>query len=141
MWLSVMQLVGLGLLIFEIWATIKNIKAKRQTEKTDTMRKHYLRAWLIGIPLGIASAFMWFPIQGNHGQQYKVIGIPFIVAAFDEKGADYVSPLTPIMMGINFGFWFLIPQLYIWGKWLGSKNNETTAEATTNKKDTPQRDI
>ena len=78
MWISAMQLVGLGMLILEIWATIKNIKTRRSTEKTDKNRKHYLLAWLTGIPLGIASAFLWFPTEGNHGQQNKIIGIPFI---------------------------------------------------------------
>jgi len=131
-----MNLVGLGVLIFEIWATIKNIKARRQIEKTDKRRKYYLLAWLIGISLGIASAFMWYPTQGTHGQQYKIIGIPFAAAAFDEKGADYVSPLTPILMGINFIFWFLTPQLYIWGKRLGGKRKRTTPDSITNQEDT-----
>ncbi len=132
-----MNLVGLGVLIFEIWITIKNIKARRQIEKTDKRRKYHLLAWLIGIPLGIASAFMCFPTQGNHGQQYRIIGIPFIAGAFDEKGADYVSPLTPILMGINFIFWFLTPQIYVWGKVLGNKRKGTTPDAVTNQEDTP----
>ena len=132
-----MNLVGLGVLIFEIWITIKNIKARGQIENTDKRRKYHLLAWLIGIPLGIASAFMWFPTQGNHGQQYKIIGIPFTAAAFDEKGADYVSPLTPILMGMNFILWFLTPQLYIWGKRFGSKRKRHTPDAITNQEDTP----
>jgi hypothetical protein len=137
MWISAMQLVGLGVLILEIWATIVNSKARKQTEKTDKKRKYYFLAWILGIPLGIASVFMWFPTQGNHGQQYQIIGIPFIAGAFDEKGADYISPLTPILMGINFIFWFLTPQLYIWGKWLGNKRKRNPPDAITNQEDTP----
>jgi hypothetical protein len=137
MWISALYLVGLGVLIFEIWATIKNIKTRRQIEKTDKMIKYHLLAWFIGIPLGIASVFMWYRTQGTHGQQYKIIGTPFAAAAFDERGADYVSPLTPIMMGLNCIFWFLIPQLYIWGKGFGSKRKRSTPDAITNQEDTP----
>lgn len=137
MWISAMQLVGLGVLFLEVWATVVNIKAKKQTEKSFKGQKYYFLAWLIGIPLGIASVFMCFPTLGNHGQQYKIIGIPFIAAAFDEKGADFVSPLTPILMGTNFIFWFLSPQLYFWGKGLGSKRNQIASDAITNQEDTP----
>ena len=137
MWISTMQLVGLGVLILEVWATFVNIKARGKTEKPDKWRKYYFLAWLIGIPLGIASAFMWFPTQGNHGQQYKIIGIPFIAGAFDENGADYISPLTPVLMGINFIFWFLTPQLYLWRKGLRNKRKMTSPKVITNQEDTP----
>ncbi len=137
MWISAMQLVGLVVLILEIWVTAVNIKAKKQTAGPLKGQKHYVLAWLIGIPLGIASVFMWYTTQGNQGQQYKIIGIPFLAAAFDEKGADYVSPITPIFMGANFIFWFLIPQLFFWGKELGSKRKRTKRDAITNQEDTP----
>lgn len=64
MWISAMQLVGLGVLFLEVWATVVNIKAKKQTEKIFKGQKYYFLAWIIGIPLGIASVFMWFPTQG-----------------------------------------------------------------------------
>jgi hypothetical protein len=138
MWITTMQVIGLVLLILEIWAVIVNARIWRQFDKSDKRRKYYILAWVIGIPFGIASVFMCYPTSVNHGQQYKTIGIPFLAAAFDENGADYVSPLTPILMGVNFTFWLLFPQLYIWVKWINIKRNQTLKDSIANQEDAPE---
>jgi len=57
---------------------------------------------------------MRYPVTGNHGQKYILLGIPFVAAAFDDKGADYVSFLTPVFMAANAVFWLLLPQFFLW---------------------------
>jgi hypothetical protein len=38
----------------------------------------------------------------NYSERYRAFGFPLPAAAFDGGGLDYVSPLTPIILGLDF---------------------------------------
>jgi hypothetical protein len=70
-------------------------------------------SWLVGLLLGIGGYFIAYPMQDDGGT-WRVIGFPFIAAAIDPQGADYVSVTTmPAVIG-NFLFFLLLPQLVLW---------------------------
>jgi uncharacterized membrane protein HdeD (DUF308 family) len=109
-----LQIVGVLLLLLEIRAVVCNIQMRK--EKSEDWQKAYRKSRIVGVVLGFSSIFMTYPTRGTHDQLYKIIGIPFMAGAFDEKGADYVSVLTPLIMGINIIWWVLLPELYVWLK-------------------------
>jgi hypothetical protein len=109
-----LQIIGILLLLLEIRAVVCNIKIRN--EKSKDWQKAYGQSRIIGVVLGFSSIFMTYSTPGTQDQLYKIIGIPFMAGAFDEKGADYVSVLTPLIMGLNFIWWVLLPELYVWLK-------------------------
>jgi hypothetical protein len=111
---NIIFIIILLLLLAEIATTHSNFRAKRNYGKHELWRKAYLWAWGLGLPLAVSSFYMKYSATGNHGQKYTLIGIPFVAAAFDDKGADYASFLTPVLMGLNAVFWLLVPQLVMW---------------------------
>jgi hypothetical protein len=111
----VLTIIGLLFFILEIIIFPTNLRTRKAYNTSQRWRQVYRWAWIIGLLLAVSSVFMRYPAKGNHGQQYILIGIPFVAAAFDEKGADYVSSLTPVFMAANALFWLLLPQLFMWG--------------------------
>ncbi len=109
-----MELLGLAIFITEIVSAIKNIKFKKATVMKSTWKRSYWWSWAVGIPLAVSSVFMIYKITSDSGETYSIIGLPFFAGAFNSKGADFVSPLTPLFMLANIIFWLLIPQLYMW---------------------------
>ena len=76
----------------------------------------YQWRYLIAIPFAVVSVFMAYPMSGDT-ENYRVIGFPLFVAAFDEAGRCYVGPLTtPFFVG-NLCLWYFFPQivLVVWG--------------------------
>jgi hypothetical protein len=69
--------------------------------------------WALGVVLGIASVFVFYPLTGGDGV-YRIFGFPFMTVAFDAAGSDYVGPLTPAALLANGGLWFFLPSLFLW---------------------------
>ncbi len=109
-----LEILGLTILVTEIISIIKNYRLKKILTNDATWRKLYWWSWIIGFPLAIASVFMVYGVKSDSGDLYKILGVPFVAGAFDSKGADFVSSLTPVFMLLNMTFWFLTPQLYMW---------------------------
>lgn len=70
-------------------------------------------AWVLGLVLGGASYFIWYPYDAGT-ERYRVMGFPFMAAAFDSAGRDYVGSITPLAIIGNFLFFALTPQLMLW---------------------------
>jgi hypothetical protein len=73
----------------------------------------YGKSWLVALALGIGSFFISYPLK-DHGETWRVIGVPFFVAAFDPRGFDYVGPTSGVAVIGNFLFFAALPQLILW---------------------------
>jgi hypothetical protein len=89
-------LVGIAIIVLEMLSIRYLIRAAR-VDEVPVKSMLIPAAIVAGIGLAAASWFlpMWFgyPIQLADGRG-RVIGIPFLVAFFDARGDDYVSPFT-----------------------------------------------
>jgi hypothetical protein len=77
---------------------------------------HRLRRWrwLLTLLLAVGAVFCVYPVTGRAGAHYRVWGFPFMAAAFDSRGLDYVSPLSPLLIGLDVLTWALLPDLFLW---------------------------
>ena len=84
----------------------------------------HLYRWrgLVGVVFAIASAFIGYPVS-DAGERYRVLGVPFLAAAFDSASRDYVGPLTLLSFLANALVWFFLPQivLFCWRIFTGEK--------------------
>jgi hypothetical protein len=104
--------VGLAVLIFGAVAFVKN----RQYAKTPSAPpvgwlSLYRWRWAPALLLGVAAYYFSYSTTGQDGELYKVIGFPFVAAAFDSHGADYVGPLTVPFMLLDVFTWAVLPDL------------------------------
>jgi len=74
----------------------------------------YRVRWLVGILLGIAGAFVSYP-SGGATETYRIYGFPFLVAAFDTHGFDYVGPLSLLSFLANVFAAYFLTQIAVWG--------------------------
>ena len=119
------MIVGVIVLAASLCAWHRN-KRTTVSEMPPLWRGLWRWRWVIGLALGIASYFIHYPAEGTT-DRYMVYGVPFMSFAFDQKGHDYVGPLTVPALILNFGTWALLPQLFFWvfsGFWSWSGNPE-----------------
>jgi hypothetical protein len=107
-----LMLVGVALLGASIWAWRKN-RRLTISAMPPLWRSVWRWRWLVGVALGVGSCFLRYPLEGG-GDRYMVYGVPFMSFAFDQRGHDYVSPLTVPALMLNFVTWAMLPQLLLW---------------------------
>jgi hypothetical protein len=105
--------VGFVLLVASACATFFNLRVDPAV-RPPLWRKFRRLGWGLGTILGVASIFMFFPVTGTDGLRYSVHGVPFPAYEFDEKGNDYVSPMSMPFVLLNILFWLLLPQFVLW---------------------------
>ena len=119
---------GLVVLGLGFTAFVANRRAvKTAASQSPIWRRAHRWRWLLMLVLGVAAVFVVYPVAGGAGQHYKVWGFPFMAAAFDSRGADYVSPLTPVLMVFDILVWAVLPDLFLWGwhVYAGRRNSGT----------------
>jgi hypothetical protein len=65
--------------------------------------------------LAVAAVFCVYPVAGRGGEHYRVWGFPFVASALDSRGLGYVSPLSPLLIGLDVLTWAFLPDLFLWG--------------------------
>jgi hypothetical protein len=116
-----LMLIGVAVLAASIWAWRKNMKVV-VAEMPPLWRGLWRWRWVIGIALGIAGCFLRYPLDGDT-DRYTVYGVPFMSYAFDQRGHDYVGPLTMPALLLNFVTWAMLPQLAFWAFTLRKPSN------------------
>jgi len=106
----VLSVVGLLIAIGEFFAARSNRFAFKQAQASALWLRVYRWRWLVGVLFAIASAFIYYPMTGGE-ERYRVMGLPFMVAAFDSAGRDYVGPLTTPSFLANAAIWFFLPHV------------------------------
>jgi hypothetical protein len=117
----------LGLAIFGfLWLVlaIVAIRANRRLAANGRASKGWLLVHrfskLLGVVIGVAGVFIRYNFSEN-GQQWTILGFPFLAGVFDSHGADYAGILTlPATIG-NFLFFAVIPQFILWV--VGARSN------------------
>jgi len=109
---AVLTLIGIGVLGASIWAWRRN-RQLTVSAMPALWRSVWRWRWLIGLALGVGSYFLRYPLEGG-GDRYTVYGVPFMSYAFDQRGHDYVGPLTVPALILNFVTWAVLPQLLLW---------------------------
>jgi len=105
--------LGLVLIALEIVAARKNRRFASGQPRNSRWVVAYRWQLVLGVPLAILSAFAGYPMSGG-GEQYHVAGVPFMVAAFDSAGRDYVGPLSLPFLIVNGLLWLCLPTLFLW---------------------------
>jgi hypothetical protein len=57
--------------------------------------------WPLMSLLAVAAILCVYPVTSRTGEHYRLWGFPFTAAAFDSRGLDYVSPLSPLLIGFD----------------------------------------
>ncbi len=93
---------GIVVAFLMVWIIFKCAKSNRKFYETETSswwirwyKWRYLFAFLL-VPI----LLLGYPIVVD-GEHYHMIGLPLMVAAFDSKGTDFVSPFTSIFLLID----------------------------------------
>jgi hypothetical protein len=107
-----LMLIGVVVLAASIWAWRRNRKLVI-LEMPPLLRVFWRWRWVIGIALGISSYFLRYSLDGTT-DRYMVHGVPFMSYAFDQRGHDYIGPLTMPALVLNFVTWAMLPQLILW---------------------------
>lgn len=107
---AILGLAGLVLAAFA-WRSNRRFGASGAASQSWFRARRISR--LAALSLAAASFFVSFPHRAE-SETYRVLGFPFVAAAFDEAGRDYVGPLTAPAMLANAVFFALLPQLALW---------------------------
>lgn len=108
-------LIGVGSLIALPWVWKSNWDYAA-ADPPARWRAAWRLRWPIGLVLGAASLFMFYPVYGTEDQMwYRVFGVPFPAFAFDERGHDYVGGLSLPMMALNCVVWLFFPHFVFLG--------------------------
>ena len=107
-----LALIGVAMLSASIWAWRKNKKVV-VADMPPLWRAFWRWRWVVGIALGVSSYFLRYPLEGTT-DRYIVHGVPFMSYAFDQRGLDYVGPLTMLALVLNFITWVMLPQFVLW---------------------------
>jgi hypothetical protein len=111
-----LTIIGLALLSLSVYAWIQNNRlpfAELPSGWKRFWRLRWVLALVVGLALGIASLFTRYEVDAGN-DHYLVYGIPFMSYAFDQRGFDYVGPLTAPALLLNFITWALLPQSVFW---------------------------
>jgi hypothetical protein len=121
-------ILGVLLLVAEVAA----VRSNRRTSSSGgfSVRWRLLCKWqlAVGLPLAVGAAFISYPASGG-GDHYTVWGIPFMTVAIDQRGWDYVGPLSALSLILNGIVWILFPAFVLW-LWAVLRKNQ---QATPNK--------
>jgi hypothetical protein len=107
-----LMIVGVALLGLSAWAWRRN-RLLIVAGMPPFWRTFWRLRWIVGLALGCGSYFIRYPLEGEDGI-YTVYGVPFMSYAFDQRGLDYVGPLTMPAIVLNFIIWACLPQLLLW---------------------------
>jgi hypothetical protein len=111
----IVGLLILGVLL--LGAEVIAVRVNRRTLSSGsfTSRWRWLYKWqlAVGLALAIGAAFISYPASGG-SDQYKVWGVPFIAFAIDQRGWDYVGPLSALAFILNGVAWILFPAFVLW---------------------------
>lgn len=109
----ILLVAGLMVLALEIFASRRNHITAQAPDVVAAWRFAHKWLLLFGIPFAVASFFMGYPTSGE-GEKYEVIGVPFLVAAFDSAGRDYVGLLSVPSLVANALLWLFVPAVALW---------------------------
>ena len=125
----VLSVVGLLIAIGEFFSARSNRSTFTQAQASAVWLRVYRWRWVIGVLFAIASAFIYYPMTGGE-ERYRVMGFPFMVAAFDSAGRDYVGPLTTPSFLANAAIWFFLPHVafFLW-RFAGGTKPQTPNQA------------
>ena len=106
-------ILGVLLLVAEVVAV--RINRRTLSSGNFTSRWRWLYKWqlAVGLPLATGAAFISYPASGGT-DQYQVWGVPFIAFAIDQRGWDYVGPLSALAFILNGVVWLLFPAIVLW---------------------------
>ena len=116
-----LAIIGLIGIVAGIYSTVKTRNIFEENEHPKNWSKIRIFLLVAGLVVGIATwpltYWMGYPININE-ENWRIVGIPFFVAAFDSAGRDYVGLLTMPSVIANSVFWALLPQLVLllWAK-------------------------
>ena len=105
--------LGVLLLVAEVVAARGNRRALGTGKFTARWRWLYKWQLAFGLLLAIGAACISYTTSGGD-DQYKVWGIPFIAFAIDQRGWDYVGPLSALAFILNGIVWLLFPAFVLW---------------------------
>jgi hypothetical protein len=108
-----LMLAGLVVVAAEVFAGRRNLRTRKAGHAGTSWLVLYRWRYLVGVPFGVASAFFRYPVARGT-ETFHIVGFPFMAAAFDQAGADYVGPFTGVALLGNAAIWFFIPQLLLW---------------------------
>ena len=108
-------LLGLAFLVSGVLAFVANRRAYRSgAVSLPVWKRMYQWRWLAMVVVGLGVNYFSYPMTGSGGEHYRVIGFPFMAAAFDSNGADYVSSMTPWFFGLDVVTCAFVPDLCLW---------------------------
>jgi hypothetical protein len=107
-------LLAVVLAVLEVLASRRNRAVRSSGQAGPRWNAAHRWRWAFGVPLAVASVFVSYPAAGAT-ETYWVTGFPFMAAAFDQAGRDYVGPFTPFAFAANAAIWFFFPSLFLWG--------------------------
>ncbi len=117
----VLAILGLVGIIAGIYSSIKANSIFKEMNTPTNWKRTRIVIIIVGLVIGMATwpltYWMGYPIIINE-ENWRIVGLPFFVAAFDSAGRDYVGVLTMPGVIANSVFWALMPQmgLYLWAK-------------------------
>ena len=106
-------ILGVLLLVAEIVAVRVNRRTLSSGSFTSRWRWLYKWQLAVGLALAVGAAFISYPASSG-GDQYQVWGVPFMAVAIDQRGWDYVGPLSVIAFILNGVAWLFFPAFVLW---------------------------
>ncbi|MEJ0040246.1 MAG: hypothetical protein WDO68_30170 [Gammaproteobacteria bacterium] len=109
----VILITAVAYIALEIYAARRNRTFIKGVPPKSAWATAYRWRFLVGVPFAGVSVFMGYTLPGA-SEKYRVIGLPFMVAAFDSAGRDYVGPLSLPSLIANAAVWFFAPGVMLW---------------------------
>ena len=106
-------ILGVLLLAAEFVAVRANRRTISSGNFTARWRSLYKWQLAVGLVLAVGAAFISYRTSGGD-DQYQVWGVPFIAFAIDQRGWDYVGPLSALAFILNGVAWLLFPAFVLW---------------------------
>jgi hypothetical protein len=112
---SAVAYLGPAVLALGVVAFVANRRLPAAVALPPYWRRLHRWRWLLVLLLAVAAVFCVYPVTGRAGAHYRVWGFPFMAAVFDPRGSEYVSSLSPLLIGLDVLTWALLPDLFLWG--------------------------
>lgn len=106
-------ILGILLLVAEVVAVRHNRRTLRTGSFSGRWRWLYKWQLAIGVMLAVGAAFISYPASGGN-DRYTVWEVPFIAFAIDQRGWDYVGPLSALALILNGVTWIFFPAFVLW---------------------------
>ncbi len=112
--LNAFAILGAVLLLLSGWACWRNARADVSGMSLPWLVLWHSR-WVFGLALGVVGySFSYWYESPTTDDVYRVHGWPFLSHAFDQRGYDFLGPMTGVALFLNFLAWGLLPQLLVW---------------------------